>query len=104
VFYVGILLNQHLSKITKTYNIQGSINCKTVGVIYCILGTECETNIYVGQTGDKFYQRMLFVYEKQTTWRYKGDKRIYDVDFAEFCSRKVNVDPILCLGLTAEKF
>ena len=43
----------------NTYNIQGSINCKTVGVIYCILCTECEKNIYVGQTGDKFYQRML---------------------------------------------
>jgi hypothetical protein len=41
-----------------TLNIQGSINCKTVGVIYCILFTECETHIYVGQTGDKFYQRM----------------------------------------------
>ena len=31
----------------NTYNIQGSINCKTVGVIYCILCTECEKNIYV---------------------------------------------------------
>jgi hypothetical protein len=40
----------------NTYNIQGSINCKTVGVIYCILCTECENNIYVGQTGDEFYQ------------------------------------------------
>ena len=37
----------------NTYNIHGSINCKTVGVIYSILCTECETNIYVGQTGDK---------------------------------------------------
>ena len=44
----------------NTYNIQGSINCKTVGVIYCILCTECEKNNYVRQTGDKFYQRMLF--------------------------------------------
>ena len=26
----------------NTYNIQGSINCKNVGVIYCILCTECE--------------------------------------------------------------
>jgi hypothetical protein len=25
-------------------------------LIYCILCTECEKNIYVGQTGDKFYQ------------------------------------------------
>ena len=42
-------------------NFQGSTNCKTVGVIYCILCTECEKNIYVGQTGDKFYQRMLLI-------------------------------------------
>jgi hypothetical protein len=48
----------------NTYNIQGSINCKTVGVIYCILCTECETNIYVEQTGDKFYQRMLLNFSK----------------------------------------
>ena len=48
----------------NTYYIQGSINCKTVGVIYCILCTECEKNIYVGQTGDKFYQRMLLNFFK----------------------------------------
>ena len=47
---------------------------------------------------------LLHIYEKQTTWRYNGDKRVYDVDFAEFCLWKVNVDPILCLGLTAQKF
>jgi hypothetical protein len=29
---------------------------------------------------------LLHIYEKQTTWRYKGDKRVYVVDFAEFCS------------------
>jgi hypothetical protein len=40
---------------------------------------------------------LLHIYEKQTTWRYKRDKRVYDVDFAEFCLWKVNVDPILCL-------
>jgi hypothetical protein len=28
----------------------------------------------------------------------------FDVDFVEFCLWKVNVDPILCLGLTAQKF
>jgi hypothetical protein len=78
----------------NTYNILGSINCKTVGVIYCILCTECEKNIYVGQTGDKFYQRMLLNFSKI--------RRVYDVDFAEFCLWKV--DPILCLGLTAQKF
>jgi hypothetical protein len=51
----------------NTYNIQGSINCKTVGVIYFILCTECEKNIYVGQTGDKFYQRMLLNFSKIRT-------------------------------------
>jgi hypothetical protein len=39
----------------NTYNIEGSINCKTVGVIYCILCTECEKNIYVGQTINECY-------------------------------------------------
>jgi hypothetical protein len=48
-------------------NKQGSINCKTVGVIYCILCTDCEKNIYVGQTGDKFYQRMLLNFSKIRT-------------------------------------
>jgi hypothetical protein len=45
---------------------------------------------------------LLHIYEKQTTRRYKGDKRVYDVDFAKFCLRKVNVDPILCLGLDVD--
>jgi hypothetical protein len=36
-------------------------------VIYCILCTECEKNIYVGQTGDKFYQRMLLNISKIRT-------------------------------------
>ena len=40
----------------NTYTIQGSINCKAVGVLYCIMCTECENNIYVGKTGDKFCQ------------------------------------------------
>jgi hypothetical protein len=48
----------------NTYDIQDSLNCKNVGVIYCILCTECEINIYAGQTGDKFYQRMLLIFFK----------------------------------------
>ena len=47
---------------------------------------------------------LLHIYEKQITWRYNGDKQVYDDDFAEFCLWKVNVDSILCLGLTAQKF
>jgi hypothetical protein len=29
--------------------------------------TQCEKNIYVGQTGDKFYQRMLLNFSKIRT-------------------------------------
>ena len=34
----------------NTFNIQESINCKTFEVSYCM---------YVGQTGDNLYQRMV---------------------------------------------
>ena len=34
----------------------------------------------------------------------KEIKEFMTFDFAEFCLWKVNVDPILCLGLTAQKF
>jgi len=40
---------------------------------------------------------LLHIYEKQTTWRYNGYRRVYDVDFAIFFLWKVNVYPILCL-------
>jgi hypothetical protein len=66
----------------NTYNIQGSINCKTVGVIYCILCTECEKNIYVGQTGDKFYQRMLLNFSKIRT------QKVEDPVAKHFCQKK----------------
>jgi hypothetical protein len=39
--------------------IQVNINCKSVGVIYCIFCTKYNRNIYVRQTGDTLYQRML---------------------------------------------
>ena len=41
------------------YKIQGSINCKTANLIYAIRCRKCEKTVYVGQTGDTFYQRML---------------------------------------------
>ena len=43
----------------KIYNIHGDINCKTPSVIYCILCSKCDKYIYVGQTGNIFFQRML---------------------------------------------
>jgi hypothetical protein len=60
----------------------GSINCKTVGVIYCILCTECEKSIYVGQTGDKFYQRMLLNFSKIKT------QKVKDSVGKQFCQKK----------------
>ena len=51
----------------KEYTIQGQINCKTVGVIYAINCTKCEKVIYVGQTGDTLYQRMLLNFSKIRT-------------------------------------
>jgi hypothetical protein len=61
----------------NTYYIQGSINCKTVEVIYCILWTECEKSIYVGQTGDKFYQRMLLNFSKIRTQKGNRTRKWY---------------------------
>jgi hypothetical protein len=44
--------------------IQVNINCKSVGVIYCIFCTKCDRDIYVGQTGDTLFQRMLVNFSK----------------------------------------
>jgi hypothetical protein len=38
-----------------TFMIQVNINCRSVGVIYCIFCTKCNRNIYVRQTGDTLY-------------------------------------------------
>ena len=43
----------------KEYNIKGQISCQTVGIIYSVVCQKCEKVMYVGQTGDTFYQRML---------------------------------------------
>ena len=52
-----------------TFMIQVNINCKSIGVIYWIFCTKCNRNIYVGQTGDTLYQRMLL-----TSQKYKREK------------------------------
>ena len=44
----------------KIYDIHGDIFC-----------TNCDKNIYVGQTGDTFYQRMLLNFSKIRTKRNK---------------------------------
>lgn len=49
------------------YTVQGLIDCKTVGVIYGINCTECNKLIYIGQTGDTLYQRMLLNFSKIRT-------------------------------------
>ena len=49
------------------YAIQGDINCKTVGVIYAIICTQCKSLVYVGQTGDTLYQRMILNFSKIRT-------------------------------------
>ena len=77
----------------NTYNIQGSINCKTVGVIYCILCTECEKNIYVGQTGDKFYQRMLLNFSKIRT------QKVEDPVAKLFCQKNHCVKNFKVIGI-----
>ena len=77
----------------NTYNIQGSINCKTVGVIYCILCTECEKYIYVGQTGDKFYQRMLLNFSKIRT------QKVEDPVAKHFCQKNHCVKNFKVIGI-----
>jgi hypothetical protein len=47
--------------------IQVNIHCKSVGVIYCIFCTKCDRDIYVGQTGDTLYQRILLNFSKIRT-------------------------------------
>jgi hypothetical protein len=47
-----------------TFMIQVNINCKRVGVIYCIFCTKCNRNIYVGQKNvDKYLtKRNIYVW------------------------------------------
>ena len=41
------------------YKIKGYISCKSASVIYSVYCNRCSKVLYVGQTGDTFYQRML---------------------------------------------
>ena len=41
------------------YKIKGYNNCKSASVIYSVYCKRCSKVLYVGQTGDTFYQRML---------------------------------------------
>ena len=43
--------------------------------------TECKKNIYVGQTGDKFYQRMLLNFSKIKT------QKVEDPVAKHFCQK-----------------
>jgi hypothetical protein len=61
------------------YAIQGNINGKTVGVIYAIICTECKSLVYVGQTGDTLYQRMILNTEKRRScWKIFFTKKSYE--------------------------
>ena len=65
----------------------------TVGVIYCILCTESEKNIYVGQTGDKFYQRMLLNFSKIRT------QKVEDPVAKHFCQKNHCVKNFKVIGI-----
>ena len=43
----------------KEYKVKGYINCETSNLIYSVRCKICCKTMYVGQTGDTFYQRML---------------------------------------------
>ena len=73
--------------------IQVNINCKNVGVIYCIVCTQCNRNIYVGQTGDTLYQCMLLKFSKIRTGK------IYDPVTNHFCQIDHSVDNFKVLGI-----
>jgi hypothetical protein len=51
--------NEFHDKNGNKFQVQGEIDCKTTNVVYGIGCTECERIVYVGETGDRLYQRML---------------------------------------------
>jgi hypothetical protein len=57
------------------------------------LGTECEKNIYVGQTGDKFYQRMLLNFSKIRT------QKVKDPVAKHFCHKNNYVKNFKVIGI-----
>ena len=48
----------------EIYNVRNYINCKTENVVYAIFCNKCNTFIYVGETGDTLYQRMLLNFSR----------------------------------------
>ena len=77
----------------KIYNIHVDINCTTTSVIYCIFCTKCDNNIYVGQTGDTFYQRMLLNFSKIRT------KKTKDPVANHSCNNNHTVDKYKVIGI-----
>ena len=51
----------------KEYKVKGYINCKTSNLIYSVRCKKCCKMMYVGQTGDTFYQRMLLNFSRIRT-------------------------------------
>jgi len=74
----------------NTFNIHGSINCKTVGVIYC---TMCEKNVHAGQTGNTLYQCMLLNFSKIQT------RKIDDPVANNFCQKEHDIKHFRVLGI-----
>jgi hypothetical protein len=52
------------------YKFKGYINCKSTSVIYSVYCKRCSKVLYVGQTGDTFYQRMLLNFSMIRTKKY----------------------------------
>ena len=55
-------------------------------MIYCIHCTKCSANIYVGQTGDTLYQRMLLNFSKIRT------RKTEDPVAKHFCEKKHSIE------------
>ena len=75
------------------FKIKGSINCKSVCVIYWIFCKKCSKNIHVGQTGDTFYQRMLLNFSKIRT------RKITDPIAKHFCEKDHSVNNYRVIGI-----
>jgi hypothetical protein len=61
--------------------------------MYCIMCTECKQNIYVGQTGDKFYQRMLLNFSNIRT------QKVEDPVAKHFCQKNHCVKNFKVIGI-----
>jgi hypothetical protein len=56
--------DQFLSSTGEVFKIGQHINCKSEKVIYSIYCKRCDKTVYVGQTGNSLYQRMLLNFSK----------------------------------------